>query len=61
MKMMKKEEAQEQLDVFLEDIKTVVLSTVDKQGEPFASYSPFVQDEESNFLRFCKYSSTTFT
>ena len=52
MKMMKKEEAQEQLDVFLEDIKTVVLSTVDKQGEPFASYSPFVQDEESNFYVF---------
>lgn len=52
MKMMKKEEAQRELDCFLDNIKTVVLSTVSSEGEPFASYSPYVQDEESNFYVF---------
>jgi heme iron utilization protein len=47
-----KEKAQKELDVFLEGIKTVVLSTVDLQGEPFASYSPFVEDNEGNFYVF---------
>lgn len=51
-KMMKKEEAQKELDVFLDNIKTVVLSTVSSEGEPFASYSPYVQDEEGNFYVF---------
>lgn len=52
MKIMKKEEAQKELDGFLDNIKTVVLSTVDKEGEPFASYSPYAQDEEGNFYVF---------
>lgn len=51
-KIMKKEEAQKELDIFLNNIKTVILSTVDSQGEPFASYSPYVQDEEGNFYVF---------
>lgn len=52
MKTIKKEEAQEVLNSFLDNIRTVVLSTVDNQGEPFASYSPYVQDEEKNFYVF---------
>ena len=52
MKIMKKEEAQKELDCFLDNISTVVLSTTDKEGEPFASYSPFVEDEEGNFYVF---------
>lgn len=52
MKIMKKEEAQIEFDSFLNDIKTVVLSTVSKDAEPFASYSPYVQDEEGNFYVF---------
>lgn len=52
MKIMKKEEAQKELDGFLNNIKTVILSTVSSEGEPFASYSPYVQDEESNFYVF---------
>jgi len=47
-----KEKAQEELDVFLNNIKTVILSTVNLEGEPFASYSPYVQDEEGNFYVF---------
>lgn len=51
-KIMKKEEAQKELDVFLNNIKTVILSTVSSTQEPFASYSPYVQDEEGNFYVF---------
>ena len=47
-----KQKAQEELDVFLNNIKTVVLSTVNSKGEPFASYSPFVQDDEGSFYVF---------
>ncbi len=47
-----KEKAQKELDVFLNNIKTVILSTVDSNAEPFASYSPYVQDEEGNFYVF---------
>lgn len=43
------EEAQAEFDVYTQNIKSVVLSTVSKDGEPFASYSPFAQDEEGNF------------
>jgi len=49
---MSKDKAQKELDIFLNNIKTVILSTVDKEGEPFASYSPYVQDEEGNFYVF---------
>lgn len=48
----KQEKAQKELDVFLNNIKTVILSTVSSDGEPFASYSPYVQDEEGNFYVF---------
>lgn len=47
-----KEKAQKELDVFLNNIKTVMLSTVDSNGEPFASYSPYAQDEDGNFYVF---------
>lgn len=52
MKIIKKEEAQKVLDCFLDNINTVVLSTVDSEGEPFASYSPYAQDEDGNFYVF---------
>ena len=52
MKIMKKEEAQSLLETYLDPIKSVVLSTTDSSGEPFGSYSPFVQDEEGNFYVF---------
>ncbi|WP_198304326.1 HugZ family protein [Arcobacter vandammei] len=51
-KVYKQEKVQEKLDVFLDDIKTVVLATVSSDGEPFASHSPFVRDEEGNFYVF---------
>ncbi|QKF74394.1 heme utilization protein HutZ [Aliarcobacter faecis] len=51
-KIIKKDKAQEELNVFLNNIKTVILSTVSSDGEPFASYSPFVQDENGNFYVF---------
>ncbi|WP_419771038.1 MAG: HugZ family protein [Candidatus Marinarcus sp.] len=49
---MSKDKAQKELDGFLNNIKTVILSTVNSEGEPFTSYSPFVQDEEGNFYVF---------
>lgn len=52
MKPMSKEEAQEHFDSFLDSKKSVILSTVNSEGEPFASYSPFAQDEEGNFYVF---------
>lgn len=49
---MSKDKAQQELNIFLNNIKTVVLSTVDKEGDPFASYSPYVKDDENNFYVF---------
>ncbi len=51
-KVYKQEQVQAKLDVFLDDIKTVILSTVSEDGEPFASHSPFVEDEDGNFYVF---------
>ena len=51
-KVYKQEKVQADLDIFLDDIKTVILSTVSSDGEPFASHSPFVRDEEGNFYVF---------
>lgn len=52
MKKISKEEALEIAGIFLNDIQTVVLSTVNKESQPFASYSPFVEDEKGNFYVF---------
>ena len=46
------EEAQKEMVPFLENIQSVLLSTVDKECEPFVSYSPYVEDEEGNFYVF---------
>jgi len=46
------EEAQKELVPFLQNIQSVLLSTVSKEGEPFVSYSPFVEDDEGNFYVF---------
>lgn len=51
-KVYKQEKVQADLDIFLDDIKTVILSTVGSDGEPFASHSPFVRDVEGNFYVF---------
>ena len=52
MKRYTLEQAQEELDKFSENIKSIVLSTVSKDGEPFVSYSPYTQDKEGNFYVF---------
>ena len=52
MKRISIEDAQKELVPFLQNIQSVLLSTVDADGEPFASYSPFVEDEEGNFYVF---------
>jgi len=52
MKSMSIEEAQKEMIPFLENIQSVLLSTVDKDAEPFVSYSPYVEDEEGNFYVF---------
>jgi len=46
------EDAQKELVPFLQNIQSVLLSTVDRECEPFVSYSPFVEDEEGNFYVF---------
>ena len=52
MKKISIEEAQLELSSFTENIQSVNLSTVSKEGEPFASYSPFVEDKEGNIYIF---------
>ncbi|CAA6815657.1 MAG: Pyridoxamine 5-phosphate oxidase [uncultured Campylobacterales bacterium] len=47
-----KEDAQKELQIFTKNIQSVNLSTVSIDGEPFASYSPFVEDENGNFYVF---------
>ena len=46
------EEAQKEMVSFLENIQSVLLSTVSADAEPFVSYSPYVEDEEGNFYVF---------
>ena len=52
MKSISIEDAQKEMVPFLENIQSVLLSTVDIDGEPFVSYSPYVEDEEGNFYVF---------
>lgn len=46
------EDAQTQLVSFTKNMESLNLSTANKEGEPYASYSPFVEDEEGNFYIF---------
>jgi len=46
------EDAQKEMAPFLNNIQSVLLSTVNKDAEPFVSYSPYVEDEEGNFYVF---------
>jgi len=52
MKSISIEDAQKEMVPFLEKIQSVLLSTVDVEGEPFVSYSPYVEDEDGNFYVF---------
>ena len=52
MKRITIEEAQNEMVPFLQNIQSVLLSTVDADAEPFVSYSPYVEDEEGNFYVF---------
>jgi len=52
MKRITIEDAKKEMAVFLENIQSVLLSTVDADAEPFISYSPYVEDEEGNFYVF---------
>ncbi len=46
---MSTEEAQAVVDTFTDNIQTVMLATVSEEGQPFSSYSPYVEDEEGNY------------
>ncbi len=46
------EEANEELSTFTSKIESVNLATVSASGEPFASYSPYVEDENHNYYVF---------
>jgi len=52
MKRITKSDAVRELETFTDNVESVILSTVSKKGEPFASYSPFVEDKEGNFYVF---------
>ena len=52
MKRISNEEAQKELDSFTNNMQSINISTVSKEGEPFVSYSPFVEDEVGNFYIF---------
>lgn len=47
-----KQEAQEYLDVFTTRVQTLNMATTDANAAPFASYSPFVEDEQGNYYVF---------
>lgn len=46
---MSKEKALKILDTFTDSLQSVMLSTVSNEAKPFASYAPFVEDEEGNY------------
>ncbi|MFA5560344.1 MAG: pyridoxamine 5'-phosphate oxidase family protein [Acholeplasmataceae bacterium] len=47
---MKEINMQTKLDAFTEAFKSVVLSTVSKEGTPYASYTPFIKHESAYYL-----------
>lgn len=49
VKRMTTEEAMQQLQNFTNEKDSLMLATVSKEGEPFASYAPFVEDEDHNY------------
>ncbi|WP_127586973.1 HugZ family pyridoxamine 5'-phosphate oxidase [Paenibacillus koleovorans] len=50
MKMLDKEMIKLQYLKFVDSVKTLVLSTVDDQGTPFVSYSPYVSKEGKLYI-----------
>ncbi|BAY81702.1 hypothetical protein NIES267_11790 [Calothrix parasitica NIES-267] len=46
------EEAKKQYQTFTELVESLMLGTVDSEGNPNASYTPFVIDEEKNIYVF---------
>ena len=46
------EEAQERFATFVDDFASLSLATVDESGEPYASYAPFVVDDQRRFFLF---------
>lgn len=52
MKQYSIEKANKRLETFTKEIESVNIATVSKDGEPFASYSPFVEDEQGNYYVF---------
>ena len=50
-----KKELQEEYKKFFINIRSLVLSTIDKTGQPQSSYSPFVTDEQKNFYIFVSF------
>ncbi len=49
MEKISKGKALKLLQTFTDNIYSVMLSTVDENAEPFASYAPFVEDSEHNY------------
>ncbi len=49
IRKMSNEEAQTILDSFTNDIKSVMLATVNEEGQPFSSYSPYVEGKDGNY------------
>lgn len=47
--MSKFEQAQAAYATFLDDISSLMLATCDRDGQPNASYAPFVTDDDRNF------------
>ena len=46
------EEAKKQYQTFTDLVESLMLATVDSEGNPNVSYTPFVMDEEKNFYVF---------
>ena len=46
------ESLKEDFNNFKQSVKTLQLSTLTSEGKPYASYSPFVEDELGNFYIF---------
>ncbi|WP_042342427.1 HugZ family protein [Calothrix sp. PCC 7507] len=52
------EQAQSEYQGFLEEFKSIIISTVSEQGLPNASYAPFVKDELKNIYIYVSGLST---
>jgi len=52
MIMIDEEQLQQEILDFVKQQQTLMLSTVNAENQPLASYTPFIQDEQGNFYIF---------